>query len=46
MPKSTGEITEWLAYEDVPVVARTKFPANVHMLTVVSSEGDVMPLFL
>jgi len=33
----------WLAYlEDVPV-ARTKFPANVHMLGIVSSEGDVMP---
>ncbi|KMQ88024.1 transposable element tcb1 transposase [Lasius niger] len=35
----------WLAYdlEDVPVVARTKFPASVHILSVVSSEGDVMP---
>lgn len=35
----------WLAHdpEDVPVVARTKFPASVHVLSVVSSEGDVMP---
>lgn len=35
----------WLARdpEDVPVVSRTKFPANVHVLGVVSSEGDVMP---
>ncbi|XP_011707025.1 PREDICTED: uncharacterized protein LOC105462195 [Wasmannia auropunctata] len=33
----------WLAHnpEDVPI-ARTKFPANVHVLGVVSSEGDVM----
>jgi len=37
----------WLAYnlEDIPVVAKMKFPANVHMLDVVSSEGDVMPHF-
>jgi len=35
----------WLAHdpEDVPIVARTKFPASVHVLGVVSSEGDVMP---
>jgi len=35
----------WLAHdpEDVPIVSRTKFPANVHVLSVVSSEGDVMP---
>lgn len=35
----------WLAYdpEEVPIVARTKSPANVHVLCVVSSEGDVMP---
>lgn len=35
----------WLAHnpEDVPVVARTKFPASVYVLGVVSSEGDVMP---
>ncbi|CAK9827593.1 Transposable element Tcb1 transposase [Anthophora retusa] len=35
----------WLAHDpaDVPVVARTKFPASVHVLSVVSSEGDVMP---
>ncbi|EFN62830.1 hypothetical protein EAG_00300, partial [Camponotus floridanus] len=35
----------WLAHdpEDVPVIARTKCPANVHVLGVVSSEGDVMP---
>lgn len=34
----------WLAYDpdDVPVVARTKFPTNVHVLSVVSSEGNVM----
>jgi len=25
------------------VVARTKFPASVHVLSVVSSEGDIMP---
>ncbi|KAG8235295.1 hypothetical protein J437_LFUL014933 [Ladona fulva] len=29
--------------KDVPIVAKTKFPANVHVLGVVSSEGDVMP---
>ena len=29
--------------EDVPVVGKTKFPASVHVLSVVSSEGDVMP---
>lgn len=35
----------WLAHnpEDVPVVGKTKFPASVHVLSVVSSEGDVMP---
>lgn len=35
----------WLAEdpEDVPIVSRTKFPANVHVLGVVSNEGDVMP---
>ncbi|CAK9829643.1 Transposable element Tcb1 transposase [Anthophora retusa] len=35
----------WLAHdpEDIPIVSRTKFPANVHVLSVVSSEGDVMP---
>jgi len=35
----------WLAHdpEDVPVVARTKFPASVHVLSVVSSEDDIMP---
>lgn len=35
----------WLAHdlEDAPVVARTKFPASVHVLGVVSSEGDVFP---
>ena len=35
----------WLAHdsEDVPVVARTKFPASVHVLGVVSSDGDIMP---
>ena len=34
----------WLAYdfEDVPVVARMKFPANVHFLSVVSSDDDIM----
>lgn len=29
--------------EDVPIVCRTKYPASVHVLLVVSSEGDVMP---
>lgn len=35
----------WLARdpEDVPIIGRTKFPANVHVLSVVSNEGDVMP---
>lgn len=35
----------WLAHDpsDVPVVGRTKFPASVHVLSVVSSEGDIMP---
>ncbi|XP_076626017.1 uncharacterized protein LOC143344146 [Colletes latitarsis] len=35
----------WLAHnpEDVPVVGKTKFPASVHVLSVVSNEGDVMP---
>jgi len=44
MPKLTGKMTE-LAYnpEDVLVVIRTKFPANVHGLDVVSSQEDVMP---
>jgi len=32
----------WLAYNPEDV-ARTKFPANVHVLGVVSSEDDVMP---
>jgi len=36
----------WLAHnpKDVPIIARTKCPVNVHVLGVVSSEGDVMPL--
>jgi len=45
MPKSTERMMAqpWLYNpEDVPVVARTKFPTNVHMLDVVSSESDVM----
>ena len=35
----------WLAHdpENVPVVGRTKFPASIQVLSVVSSEGDVMP---
>ncbi|XP_032687204.1 uncharacterized protein LOC116851661 [Odontomachus brunneus] len=35
----------WLARdpEDVPIIARTKFPVSVHVLGVVSSEGHVMP---
>lgn len=35
----------WIARdpEDVPVVGRTKFPASLHVLLVISSEGDVMP---
>ncbi len=36
----------WLAKdpEDVPVVGRRKYPASAHVLLVVSSKGDVMPL--
>jgi len=36
---------QWLDYnsEDIPIVARTKFLANVHMLGIVSSESDIMP---
>lgn len=36
----------WLTHnlKDVPVVGKTKFPGNIHVLSVVSSEGDVMPL--
>jgi len=32
----------WLAHdlENVPIIARTKCPANVHVLVVVSSESD------
>ena len=35
----------WLAYdrEDVPVVPETKYPASVYGLSVVSSDGPVMP---
>lgn len=35
----------WLAQdpEDVPIVMTTKHPASLHVLLVVSSEGDVMP---
>lgn len=29
--------------EDVPIVGRKKYPQHVHVLGVVSSEGDVMP---
>lgn len=34
----------WIAMdlEDVPVIGKTKFPASVHVLCVVSSDGDVM----
>ena len=34
----------WLARDpaDVPIMGRSKFPASVHVLSVVSSEGDVM----
>lgn len=37
----------WLVHDpdDVPVVARTKLPTNVHVLSVISSESDVMPLY-
>jgi len=37
---------DWLAHDpkDVPIIARTKCLANVHVLGVVSSEDDVMPL--
>lgn len=35
----------WLAREpaSIPIVERDKYPAHVHVLGVVSSEGDVMP---
>jgi len=35
----------WFVYdpEDVPIIARTKCPTNVHVLGVVSSKDDVMP---
>ncbi|XP_072764892.1 uncharacterized protein [Anoplolepis gracilipes] len=35
----------WLAHDpdEVPVIARTKFPASVHVLGVVSNEGHIMP---
>lgn len=33
----------WLAHDPENVVSKIKFPANVHVLGVVSSEGDVMP---
>ena len=35
----------WLAKDpaDVPIVHRTKHSANVHVLSVVSNEGDAMP---
>jgi inhibitor of nuclear factor kappa-B kinase subunit alpha len=34
----------WIAMdpEDVPIIGRTKFPASVHVLCVVSSDGDIM----
>ena len=35
----------WIAKDpdEVLVVGRTKFPASLHVLLVISSEGDVMP---
>ena len=35
----------WLAEDpgEVPVIGKSKCPASVHILGVVSSEGDVMP---
>ena len=35
----------WIAQdpEDVPVIGRTKHPASIHVLMVISSEGHVMP---
>lgn len=37
----------WFAHnpEDVPVIGKTKFPASVHVLSVVSSEGVMPPYF-
>ncbi|QQP37943.1 Uncharacterized protein FKW44_018390 [Caligus rogercresseyi] len=29
--------------DEVPIIERTKFPAGVHVLEVMSSEGDIMP---
>lgn len=31
---------------EVPVVGKTKFPVNIHILSVASSESDVMPSHL
>jgi len=42
MLRSTGGMIAVHNPEDVPL-ARTKYPANVHVLSVVSSEDDVMP---
>ena len=35
----------WLIHapEDVPVIAKTKFKGNVHVVSIVFSGGDVMP---
>lgn len=43
--KPNSQNDRWLAHDpdEVPIVSRTKFPASVHVLGVVSSEGDVMP---
>jgi AraC-like DNA-binding protein len=44
-PKINRRNDRWLAHDpqDVPVIGTTKFPASLHVLSVVSSEGDVMP---
>ena len=44
-PKINRKNDRWLAEdpEEVPVIGKSKCPASVHVLGVVSSEGDVMP---
>jgi len=46
MPKSIERMTEeWLAYNPKGCLCCCqKFPANVHVLGIMSNQGDVMPL--
>lgn len=45
--KANRRNDRWLAHdpEDVPIIARTKFPASVHVLDVVSSKGHATTFF-